>query len=151
MKITATFFVSAAIAWALPVSAATDAEVPSSMMSMAGVADTGDQIELRFEPAPSHHAQLVVKGNRTGKTPGTFPVTYEEIPASTQQMGNPIVIISFSNGKKMTIVCDPLSNLCHADSYPTFDGLSFSISWSVTRAVTSDSSKFRVESASRGH
>ncbi|AUT60253.1 hypothetical protein [Paraburkholderia terrae] len=109
--------------------------VPSSVpVSMTGSADSGDTVELRFDSPPSKTATLLIKGDRTGSAQKTVPCTYELEPTQKGALENPIVKITFNGKQTMTIACDPLSDNCHADSYPTVGGTSFSVLWHITRA-----------------
>jgi hypothetical protein len=109
--------------------------VPSSVpVSMTGIADSGDTVELRFDSPPSKAATLLIKGDRTGSAPKTIPCKYELEPIQKSALESPIVKITFNDRQTMTIACDPLSDNCHADSYPTVGGTSFSIRWHITRA-----------------
>ena len=108
---------------------------PSSIpVSMKGSADSGDSVELRFDSPPSKTATLLIKGDRTGTAPKAVPCTYELEPIQKGALESPIVKITFNDRQTMTIACDPLSNNCHADSYPTVGGTSFSVLWHITRA-----------------
>ncbi|WP_241024124.1 hypothetical protein [Burkholderia sp. Ac-20365] len=120
--------------FALPLSAI--AAQPIAPISMTGVTDTGDTAELRFDATPSNAATLLIKGDRTGSPPRSFPVSYTFEPIQKGALNNPIVKITFNDKQTMTIACDPLSDNCHADSYPTVGGISFSILWRITRADT---------------
>ncbi|WP_353552978.1 hypothetical protein [Paraburkholderia terrae] len=109
--------------------------VPSSVpVLMTGSADSSDTVELHFDSPPSRTATLLIKGDRTGSLPKTVPCTYEIEPIQKGALESPIVKITFSDRQTMTIACDPLSNNCHADSYPTVGGTSFSVLWHITRA-----------------
>ncbi|TCG03619.1 hypothetical protein BZM27_47005 [Paraburkholderia steynii] len=109
--------------------------VPSSVpVVMTGSADSSDTVELRFDSPPSKTATLLIKGDRTGSAPKTIPCTYELEPGQKGALESPIVKITFNNKQTMTIACDPLSDNCHADSYPTVGGTSFSVLWHITRA-----------------
>lgn len=101
---------------------------------MTGNADSGDSVELRFDSPPSKTATLLIKGDRTGSAPKTIPCTYELEPIRKGALESPIVKIRFNEKQTMTIACDPLSDNCHADSYPTVGGTSFSVLWHITRA-----------------
>jgi hypothetical protein len=118
--------------FALPL---TSIAVPSSVpVSMTGSADSGDSVELRFDSPPSKTATLLIKGDRTGTAPKTIPCTYELEPIQKGALESPIVKILFNDRQTMTIACDPLSDNCHADSYPTVGGASFSMLWHMVRA-----------------
>ncbi|GJH02928.1 hypothetical protein [Paraburkholderia terrae] len=103
-------------------------------VSMTGSADSGDSIELRFDAPPSKAATLLIKGDRTGTAPKTIPCTYELEPIQKGALESPIIKITFNDKQTMTIACDPLSDNCHADSYPTVGGASFSVLWHIVRA-----------------
>ncbi|CAG9241457.1 hypothetical protein [Paraburkholderia caribensis] len=105
-------------------------------VSMTGSADSGDSVELRFDGPPSKTATLLIKGDRTGTAPKTIPCTYELEPEPIQKgaLESPIIKITFIDKQTMTIACDPLSDNCHADSYPTVGGASFSMLWHIVRA-----------------
>jgi hypothetical protein len=120
-------------AWiALPLSAR--AAEPVSPFSMTGVADNGDTVELHFDGAPSRSATLVIKGDKTGFAPKSFPCSYEIEPVPRGALESPIVKITLADRQIMTIACDPLSDNCHASGYPTVNGTSFSILWQIKRA-----------------
>jgi hypothetical protein len=131
MRISLLACLSAAL-FALPlVSIAVPSSVP---VSMTGSADSGDTVELRFDSPPSKTATLLIKGDRTGSAPKTVPCTYELEPIQKGALESPIVKITFNDKQTMTIACDPLSDNCHADGYPTVGGTSFSVLWHITRA-----------------
>ncbi|PTB30347.1 hypothetical protein C9I56_03010 [Paraburkholderia caribensis] len=131
MRISLLACLSAAL-FALPLASIA---VPSSVpVSMTGSADSGDTVELRFDGPPSKTATLQIKGDRSGSAPKTIPCTYELEPIQKGALESPIVKITFNDKQTMTIACDPLSNNCHADSYPTVGGTSFSVLWHITRA-----------------
>ncbi|OYD76161.1 UNVERIFIED_ORG: hypothetical protein BDU10_1233 [Burkholderia sp. CF145] len=131
MRISFLACLSAAL-FALPL---TSIAVPSSVpVSMTGSADSGDTVELRFDSPPSKTATLLIKGDRTGSAPKTVPCTYELEPIQKGALESPIVKITFNDKQTMTIACDPLSDNCHADGYPTVGGTSFSVLWHITRA-----------------
>ncbi|BCF98040.1 hypothetical protein PPGU19_026090 [Paraburkholderia sp. PGU19] len=131
MRISLLACLSAAL-FALPlVSIAVPSSVP---VSMRGSADSGDTVELRFDSPPSKTATLLIKGDRTGSAPKTVSCTYELEPIQKGALESPIVKITFNDRQTMTIACDPLSDNCHADSYPTVGGTSFSMLWHITRA-----------------
>ncbi|WP_239482848.1 hypothetical protein [Paraburkholderia sp. C35] len=109
---------------------------PLAPISMTGVSDTGDTVELRFDALPSKSGTLTIKGDRSNSPAKSFPVSYELEPVAKNALESPIVRITFDNHQKMTIACDPLSDNCHADGYPTVGGTSFSILWHITRADT---------------
>jgi hypothetical protein len=130
MRISLLACLSAAL-FALPLASIA---VPSSVpVSMTGSADSGDTVELRFDSPPSKTATLLIKGDRTG-SPKTVPCTYELEPIQKGALESPIVKITFNHNQTITIACDPLSDNCHADSYPTIGGTSFSVLWHITRA-----------------
>jgi hypothetical protein len=114
----------------LPLSAVASEAIAT--FSLSGVADTGDAVELRF--APSSSATLVIKGNRTGAAPRSIPCSYEIEPVARGALENPVVRITFGDKQSMTIACDPLSDNCHADRYPTVSGTSFSMLWRIQRS-----------------
>lgn len=123
--------------FALPLATiAAPAAQPIAPVSMTGVSDTGDTVELRFDATPSNAATLLIKGDRTGSPPRSFPVAYELEPIQKGALESPVVKLTFKDRQTMTIACDPLSDTCHADSYPTVGGTSFSILWRITRGDT---------------
>jgi hypothetical protein len=113
------------------------AEPPVARFSMTGLADTGDPVELHFGDPASHDSVLVVKGEKTGSANRSFPISYEIEPTQSDALESPVVKVIFSNKQQMTIACDPLSDNCHADTYTTVGGISFSMLWHINRALPS--------------
>ncbi|SIT50167.1 conserved hypothetical protein [Paraburkholderia piptadeniae] len=100
---------------------------------MTGVADNGDTVELHIDSSPSKSATILIKGDRTGFPPKSIACSYELEPIQKGALESPIVKIKFNDRQTMTIACDPLSDNCHADGYPTIGGTSFSILWRINR------------------
>ncbi|SOE64355.1 hypothetical protein SAMN05446935_2453 [Burkholderia sp. YR290] len=61
-------------------------------------------------------------------------IAYELEPIQKCALKSTVVKITFNNKQTMMIACDPLSDNCHADGYPTVGGTSFSVLWHITRA-----------------
>ncbi|WP_240057154.1 hypothetical protein [Paraburkholderia azotifigens] len=114
-------------------SLSTIAAESTAPFSMTGVADNSDSVELRFDGPSSKSAKLLIKGDRTGFPPKTVPCSYELEPVQRGALESPIVKITFKDKETMTIACDPLSDNCHADRYPTVAGTSFSMLWHIKR------------------
>ncbi|CAD6542307.1 hypothetical protein ACFQ3P_20775 [Paraburkholderia sabiae] len=132
MKTSLVVHLGAAV-FALPLSSI--AAEPSAPFSMAGVSDRGETVELRFDAPSARTARLLIKGDRTGATAKTVPCSYEIEPVQKSgTLDNPVIQIRFADNQKLTIACDPLSDNCHADGYPTVSGTTFSLLWRIQRA-----------------
>ncbi len=119
--------------FALPLSSF--AVEPAAPFSMTGVSDRGDTVELRFDAPDRQTARLLIKGDRTGTSAKTVPFSYEIEPVQKSgTLDNPVVKLTFADKQTMTIACDPLSDNCHADGYPTVSGTTFSMLWRIQRA-----------------
>jgi hypothetical protein len=119
--------------FALPLSSI--AAEPVASFSMTGVSDRGDTVELRFDAPDARTARLLIKGDRTGTPAKTVPCSYEIEPVQKSgTLDNPVIKIRFADNQTLTIACDPLSDNCHADSYPTVSGTTFSMLWRIQRA-----------------
>ncbi|WP_240057156.1 hypothetical protein [Paraburkholderia azotifigens] len=131
MKSSYVVALSAAL-FALPLSSI--AAEPAAPFSMTGFSDRGDTVELRFGARDAQTARLVIKGDRTGTPAKTVPCSYEIEPVQKSgTLDNPVVKITFADKRTMTIACDPLSDNCHADGYPTVSGTTFSMLWRIQR------------------
>lgn len=99
--------------------------------AMAGLAETGDTVTLRFNPAPSTEGLMTILGNRTGTNPKSVDFTYRLIPKTVARVGDPRVQITFPDKQSLTIFCDPLSNNCRSEGFVTEGGVTFALPWHI--------------------